>query len=233
MLRVDALTVRYDEAEAVTAVDLHVDEGEIVTLLGPNGAGKSTLLRTIAGLQRPYAGTVHFDGEDVKSTAAHRRARQGLVLVPEGRHIFSRLTVEENLLLGAWGRRSITGEIERIHALFPILHERRRLPAMALSGGEQQLLAIGRALMRRPRMLLLDEPSLGLSPVAVEQVFRVIGEIHDAGISVLLVEQDTNRALDIADRGYMLGGGRIVFDGPTDELRDEEVLRRAYLGSVK
>jgi branched-chain amino acid transport system ATP-binding protein len=230
VLSVQDLAVSYGDVQAIKKVSLSVDQGEVVALLGPNGAGKSTLMRTIAGLKDASRGSIHFFGADMRAVPTARRARMGLVLVPEGRHIFPRLTVEENLLVGAWGRGNVDSDLDRIHEMFPILANRAKLPAMALSGGEQQLLAMGRALMRQPRLLLLDEPSLGLSPVAVSQVFSVIERINADGVTVVLVEQDTRKALKIADRGYVLVGGEIQLEGDSVELQRDEQVRMAYLG---
>jgi branched-chain amino acid transport system ATP-binding protein len=200
-------------------------------LLGSNGAGKTTLLNTVAGLKSATSGSIVFDGTDVTKIPSHKRARSGLVLVPEGRRIFPRMTVEENLLLGAWRRKDPRDDIRRVAELFPILAERRRALGATLSGGEQQMLAIGRALMRQPRVLLLDEPSMGLAPTAVTRVFDLIGEINRAGVTIFLIEQNAGVALRTASRGYVLERGRLVLDGTSNELRNNERVRSAYLGN--
>ncbi len=233
MLEVKGLVVRYGGITALRSVDLVVDQGEIVTLLGANGAGKSTLLAAISGLVRPAEGRVVFEGQDVTGRKAHLLARQGLILVPEGRRVFVNLTVEENLLLGGYTRamdKAFYEDLERIYATFPRLAERRHQPAGTLSGGEQQMLAVGRALMGRPRLLMMDEPSLGLAPVLVEEVFRIIEQIHSQGVTVLLVEQNAAAALAIAHRGYVLETGRVVLAGVGKQLAADERVRKAYLG---
>jgi branched-chain amino acid transport system ATP-binding protein len=210
-----------------------VGAGEIVSVIGPNGAGKSTLVNTIAGLQRARAGALRFDGADLGAVPAHLVCRQGIALVPEGRRLFTRMSVEENLEMGCYrgeARRARADSLARVYALFPILRERRRQLAGALSGGQQQMVAIGRALMARPRLLLLDEPSLGLAPTVVDQMFEIIRAIHAEGVAILLVEQNVVRALDIAARAYVLEEGRVVADGPPAILRQQSRIREAYLG---
>jgi branched-chain amino acid transport system ATP-binding protein len=231
MLEIRDLEVFYDSVRALEGVNLEIHAGEIVVLLGSNGAGKTTLLNTVAGLKSATSGSIVFDGTDVTKVPSHKRARSGLVLVPEGRRIFPRMTVEENLLLGAWRRKNPRDDIRRVAELFPILAERRRALGATLSGGEQQMLAIGRALMRQPRVLLLDEPSMGLAPTAVTRVFDLIGEINRAGVTICLIEQNAGVALRTASRGYVLERGRLVLDGTSNELRNNERVRSAYLGN--
>lgn len=231
MLEIRDLEVFYDSVRALEGVNLEIHAGEIVVLLGSNGAGKTTLLNTVAGLKSATSGSIVFDGTDVTKVPSHKRARSGLVLVPEGRRIFPRMTVEENLLLGAWRRKNPRDDIRRVAELFPILAERRRALGATLSGGEQQMLAIGRALMRQPRVLLLDEPSMGLAPTAVTRVFDLIGEINRAGVTIFLIEQNAGVALRTASRGYVLERGRLVLDGTSNELRNNERVRSAYLGN--
>jgi branched-chain amino acid transport system ATP-binding protein len=231
MLEIRDLEVFYGSVRALEGVNLEIHAGEIVVLLGSNGAGKTTLLNTVAGLKSATSGSIVFDGTDVTKVPSHKRARSGLVLVPEGRRIFPRMTVEENLLLGAWRRKDPRDDIRRVAELFPILAERRRALGATLSGGEQQMLAIGRALMRQPRVLLLDEPSMGLAPTAVTRVFDLIGEINRAGVTIFLIEQNAGVALRTASRGYVLERGRLVLDGTSNELRNNERVRSAYLGN--
>ena len=233
MLEVRGLDAFYGEAVALSAVDLRLDAGEIACVVGPNGAGKSTLVNAIAGLHRAIRGEILMDGRDLARTAAHRVGEAGIAIVPEGRRIFPRMSVLENLDLGAYRRAARASRDERlgwVYEMFPRLNERASQLAGSLSGGEQQMVAIGRALMANPRVLLMDEPSLGLAPVIVDEVFETIGTIHAAGVGVLLVEQNVDRALRIASRGYLLSEGRIVLDGPSDELRGSEVMRRTVLG---
>ena len=222
----------YGRIHALHGVSLDVRRGEIVTLLGANGAGKTTILKTISGLLHPRAGTVIFEGHDVTHTAAHDMVRAGVGHAPEGRRIFSRLTVLENLQMGAFTRSQaeMHEEMERVFALFPRLKERTTQRGGSLSGGEQQMLAIGRALMARPRVLLLDEPSLGLSPILVQQIFAILREINAAGTTILLVEQNALQALSIAHRAYVLQTGRVVLTGPARDVMSNETVRKAYLG---
>jgi branched-chain amino acid transport system ATP-binding protein len=231
MLKIRDLEVFYGSVRALESVSCEIHTGEIVALLGANGAGKTTLLNTVAGLKSASTGSIVFDGTDITKVPPHRRARNGLVLVPEGRRIFPRMTVEENLLLGAWRRKGPRDDMRRVAEIFPILDERRRAPAATLSGGEQQMLALGRALMRQPRVLLLDEPSMGLAPTTVTRVFDLINEINQAGVTIFLVEQNAGVALRIASRGYVLERGRLVLHGTSNELRNNERVRSAYLGS--
>jgi branched-chain amino acid transport system ATP-binding protein len=235
LLVVEGLTVAYGSVIAVRDVSLDVAAGEIVTVLGPNGAGKTTLLRTVAGALRPQAGSVAFEGRRVNGLAPEDVVRLGIALVPEGRHVFHALSVQENLAVGAISRRdrdAIREDVERLLDRFPILRERSGQMAGTLSGGEQQQLAIARALMSRPRMLLLDEPSLGLAPIFVDRIFELIGELRSQGVTILLVEQNVHRALEVADRAYVLSVGRLVASGATDTLLEGE-LERAYLGIAR
>jgi branched-chain amino acid transport system ATP-binding protein len=232
LLELRDVKARYGPITALHGVSLTVDEGEVVALLGANGAGKTTTLKTISGLLHPRRGTVHFEGKDISKTAAHHLVREGIGHAPEGRRIFSRMTVLENLLMGAFTREkgTIQPDVERVMDLFPRLRERTHQLGGTLSGGEQQMLAIGRALMSKPRVLLLDEPSLGLAPILVQQVFKTIKEINEQGTTVLLVEQNALQALSIAHRGYVLQTGTVVITGPADELIRNETVRKAYLG---
>ena len=232
MLSVSGLDVYYGGIRALKGVALEVRRGEIVALLGNNGAGKTTTLRTISGLVRPRAGTVIFEARPLAATPPHEVVARGIAHVPEGRRIFNRLTVRENLAMGAYLRRDaeVAGDLERVFALFPRLEERMAQIAGTLSGGEQQMLAIGRALMARPRLLLLDEPSMGLAPVLVEQIFETVADINRQGTTILLVEQNAAMALAVAHRGYVLETGAIVLEGPAAELERNVDVRRAYLG---
>ncbi len=231
MLQVADAVVRYGAITALHGITFEVNEGEIVTLLGANGAGKSTTLRMVSGLQSPASGSISFQGRDISHTRAHDFAKLGVSHVPEGRRIFPQMSVEENLEMGAFRRRGSTSEdLERIYETFPILKERRKQLGSNLSGGEQQMLAIGRALMSQPTLLLLDEPSMGLAPMIVDTIFRIIGEIRAAGTTVLLVEQNAAHALRLADRGYVLENGRIVLSGPASDLLVDPRVRAVYLG---
>lgn len=235
LLVVDGLTVAYGAVVAIRDISLEVAPGEIVATLGPNGAGKTTLLRTLAGALKPLSGSVVFDGRTLTGLAPEAVVRRGVALVPEGRHVFPNLTVEENLTIGGISRNDrneLRADTERWLARFPILGERSKQLAGTLSGGEQQQLAIARALMSRPRMLLLDEPSLGLAPIFVDRIFDLIAELRSEGVTVLLVEQNVHRALQIADRAYVLSVGNVVASGPTDRLVEGE-LERSYLGISK
>ena len=234
MLAVTDLHVYYGEIHALKGVSFRVGQREIVALLGNNGAGKTTILRTLSGLLRPRAGDVRIDGNSFLGLAPHDIVARGITHVPEGRRIFNRLTVLENLEMGAYTRndRGVTEDMERIFVTFPRLKERRTQVAGTLSGGEQQMLAIGRALMSRPSLLLLDEPSMGLAPVIVEQIFDTIQTINRQGVTILLVEQNASMALAIAGRGYVLETGGIVLEGSAAELADNPEVRRAYLGEA-
>ncbi len=233
MLEIEDLHVAYGSIQALRGINLRVDAGELVTLIGSNGAGKSTTLLTISGVLRPRQGRIRFEGRDLAGVAPHEIVRMGISHCPEGRLIFGRLTVLENLVLGAYhrrDRRNIQADIDRVYALFPRLAERRRQMAGTLSGGEQQMLAIGRALMSRPRMLLLDEPSLGLAPLLVERIFAVIQELQQQGVTILLVEQNAYQALRVASRAYVLETGQIRLAGSVAELANDPRMRAAYLG---
>jgi branched-chain amino acid transport system ATP-binding protein len=232
LLEVTGLEVRYGGIRAVKGIDLAVDEGELVCLIGANGAGKSSTLRAIAGLIAAPPGAVRYAGRDLAGTRAFERARQGLVMVPEGRGVFPQLTVDENLAMGAYARtdREIPSDRERMHALFPRLRERRAQTGGTLSGGEQQMLAIARALMSRPKLLLLDEPSMGLAPIVVQRIFEVVREINADGVTVLLVEQNARLALEIAARAYVMESGAITLSGAAREIADDPKVVAAYLG---
>jgi branched-chain amino acid transport system ATP-binding protein len=232
MLDVHDLHVYYGEIHALKGISFRVGQGEIVTLLGNNGAGKTTTLRTLSGMLLPRTGEVRLDGASLVHVPAHRVVRLGITHVPEGRRIFNRLTVADNLEMGAYTRsdREIASDMERVFSIFPRLKERRAQVAGTLSGGEQQMLAIGRALMARPRLLLLDEPSMGLAPVLVEQIFETVETINRQGVTILLVEQNAAMALSVAGRGYVLETGEIVLEGPARALADDPEVRRAYLG---
>ena len=232
MLAVNDIHVYYGSIHAVKGVSLEVNEGEIVTLIGANGAGKSTVLNTISGLLHPRGGSVTFMGQDLKGVPPHKLVARGMAQVPEGRRIFLQMTVEENLEMGAYtqSKASIDGSIEDVYRRFPRLQERRKQIAGTLSGGEQQMLAMGRALMSHPRLLMLDEPSMGLVPILVEQIFDIIRELHAAGTTILLVEQNAQAALSVADRAYVLETGRISLSGTGAELMASDKVREAYLG---
>ncbi|HUC24809.1 MAG TPA: ABC transporter ATP-binding protein [Streptosporangiaceae bacterium] len=232
MLSLENVTTYYGQMRILEGVSLHVDNGELVCLLGGNASGKSTTLKTILGIVRPRSGRVLLGGEDVTGWPVPDRITRGIAIVPENRRLFGDMTVRENLELGAVlrGRDKLDADFDRIHALFPRLLERRSQLAGTLSGGEQQMVAIGRALMSRPQLLLMDEPSMGLSPALVQQNFRIIKDIHESGVAVLMVEQNASMALSIADRGYVLSTGEIVLEGSAAELLRSEDLKRAYLG---
>lgn len=231
LLEVNKIDVRYGQNHAVKSVDLTMDEKEIVTVLGANGAGKSSLLKAIQGSEKS-SGTVVFDGVDISGWSAPRRVSAGLVMVPEGRQIFVSLTVNENLQMGAYCRKEdVSEEIEAIYERFPNLAARREMPASVLSGGEQQMLAISRAMLAKPRLMMLDEPSLGLSPILVKQLFALIKDLNRNGLTILLIEQNTNMALQTADRGYVLELGDVVLSGTVTSLQEDKRLGEAYLGS--
>jgi len=233
MLRLEGLRAGYGPIEALQGLDLEVQQGELVCLLGANGAGKSSTLRTISGLLRPRAGRIVFDGAEIQGRDPAEVLRAGIAHCPEGRRVFPYLTVQENLAMGAYVRRdrvAITADLARVYGHFPILAERRRQAAGTLSGGEQQMLAIGRALMARPRLILFDEPSLGLAPTVVETTFAIIADIRRAGTTVLMVEQNARLALRMADRGYVMESGRIVLSGAARHLLADDHVRAAYLG---
>jgi branched-chain amino acid transport system ATP-binding protein len=233
MLQVEDLNVHYGAIHALKGISFHLEKGEIVALIGGNGAGKSTSLNTISGLLRPTNGKVVFQGEDITVVPPQNIVRRGVVQVPEGRHIFPKLTVQENLEMGAFiyeDKAQIQKDMEEAMVRFPRLRERRKQYGGTLSGGEQQMLAIARGLMARPNLLLLDEPSMGLSPILVEQIFDIIREINNQGVSILLVEQNAQMALSIADRGYVLETGRITLEGNAQELLENPLVIEAYLG---
>jgi len=234
LLRIDGLSAGYGHVSVLSGVTIDVGPGELVTLIGANGAGKSTLLKAVAGLLKPSAGHVVLDGADVTGLAPEKLVRRGVALVPEGRMLFGPMTVLENLLLGAHtrprGDAGVAGDLRRVTALFPVLGERASQPAATLSGGEQQMLAVGRALMSRPRMLLLDEPSLGLAPKVIAAIFEVLGTLRAEGLSILLVEQDARVALKHADRGYVMRTGEIALAGSAAELLNDDQVRHIYLG---
>ncbi len=232
MLMLDDVHTYYGHIHALQGVSIEVEQGEVVTLIGANGAGKTTTLKTISGLLHPREGRVLFEGSDISRTAAHHLVRTGIGHAPEGRRIFSRLSVEENLQMGAFTRnqKEIGPELERVMTLFPRLRERVNQQGGTLSGGEQQMLAIARALMSRPRLLLLDEPSLGLSPILVQQIFSIIREINEQGTTILLVEQNAQQALNVAHRAYVLQTGHVVLAGSAADVASNESVRKAYLG---
>ena len=233
LLEVSNLHAHYGAIEALKGISLTVDEGQVVTLIGSNGAGKTTTLRCISGLTPASAGTVTFAGEDITGMPADQVVTRGIALAPEGRRCFPRMTVRENLDLGAYRRRgpAIAADLERVFTLFPRLEERERQKAGTLSGGEQQMLAIGRAMMASPRLLLLDEPSLGIAPVLTDRIYQTIEEIHSLGVAILLVEQNANRALEAAGRGYVLETGRVVLADDTSSLQRDPKVQEAYLGT--
>ncbi|MED3689567.1 ABC transporter ATP-binding protein [Peribacillus butanolivorans] len=233
MLKIEDINVYYGNIQALKGVTMEINEGEIVTLIGANGAGKSTLLKTISGLLKPKQGKVLFEEGSIGGKAAQSIVKMGISHVPEGRRVFANMTVAENLELGAYLRKDKDGikkDMEKVYELFPRLLERIKQQAGTLSGGEQQMLAMGRALMAKPRLLLLDEPSMGLAPLLVKQIFNIIQEISEAGTTILLVEQNANLALSIADRAYVVETGRIVLSGNADELTSSEEIKMAYLG---
>jgi branched-chain amino acid transport system ATP-binding protein len=233
MLSVKDMNVYYGNIQALKGVSLTINQGEIVTLIGANGAGKSTILKTISGLLKPKQGDITFEGESISGKVAQAIVKKGISHVPEGRRVFANMSVEENLELGAYLRKDKAGirdDFEKVYNLFPRLLERRKQMAGTLSGGEQQMLAMGRALMARPRLLLLDEPSMGLAPLLVKTIFNIIEEINQSGTTVLLVEQNANMALSIADRAYVIETGKIVLSGTADELHASDQVKMAYLG---
>lgn len=233
MLRIEDVEVNYGAIVALKGVTLNVNKGEIVTLIGANGAGKSTLLKTISGLVKPKSGKIQFMDNDILSIPAQNIVKGGLIQVPEGRRVFANMSVQENLELGAFTRKDKQGikdDIEKVFIRFPRLKERRKQLAGTLSGGEQQMLAIGRALMSKPKLLLMDEPSMGLAPLLVKEIFQIIKEINEAGTTILVVEQNANMALSVANRAYVLETGKIVLSGTAKELSESEEVRKAYLG---
>jgi branched-chain amino acid transport system ATP-binding protein len=233
MLKVENLSVQYGVIEAVKDVSFEVNEGEVVTLIGANGAGKTSILRTISGLVRPSAGTISYLGNEIQKVPARKIVADGLAQVPEGRHVFAGLTVMENLEMGAFlknNREENQANLKKIFARFPRLEERKNQDAATLSGGEKQMLAMGRALMSQPKLLLLDEPSMGLAPIFIQEIFDIIQDIQKQGTTVLLIEQNANKALSIANRGYVLETGKIVLSGTGKELLASDEVRKAYLG---
>ena len=233
LLRLTNIDTYYGEIHILESLDLNVHEGELVSLLGGNASGKSTTLKTILGLVQPRNGSVEFRGEEVTGRTTSYRIQKGMAIVPENRRLFGPMTVLENLEMGAYLIRDTKGrkeDFERVYTLFPLLYERRAQLAGTLSGGEQQMVAMGRALMSRPKLLLMDEPSMGLAPILVERSFEIIQQVHQSGVAMLVVEQNANMALSIADRGYVLSTGRLVLEGPAKELLAHEDLRKAYLG---
>ena len=233
LLRLTNIDTYYGEIHILESLDLNVREGELVSLLGGNASGKSTTLKTILGLVQPRNGSVEFRGEEVTGRTTSYRIQKGMAIVPENRRLFGPMTVLENLEMGAYLIRDTRGrkeDFERVYTLFPLLYERRSQLAGTLSGGEQQMVAMGRALMARPKLLLMDEPSMGLAPILVERSFEIIQQVHQSGVAMLVVEQNANMALSIADRGYVLSTGRLVLEGPAKDLLAHEDLRKAYLG---
>lgn len=233
MLTIEDINVYYGNIQALRGISLHINEGEIVTLIGANGAGKSTMLKTVSGLLKPKQGKILYEGQSIGGKPAQSIVKMGISQVPEGRRVFANMSVEENLQLGAYLRKDKAGikqDLERVYELFPRLLERLKQQSGTLSGGEQQMLAMGRALMAKPRLLLLDEPSMGLAPLLVKQIFSIIEEINKTGTTILLVEQNANLALSIADRAYVVETGRIVLSGQAEELTASEEIKNAYLG---
>ena len=232
LLKVDNINVYYGAIHAIKGISLDVDEGEIVTLIGANGAGKSTTLKTISGIMRPKTGSIEFQGQDITRVPAHKIVKMGLSQVPEGRRIFMQMTVRENLEMGAFTApaNTIEDNIEMVYRHFPRLKERYKQVAGTLSGGELQMLAMGRALMSQPKLMMLDEPSMGLAPVLVEEIFEIIHNLHEAGTTILLVEQNARMALSIADRAYVIETGNVTLEGDAKELMNNDSVRKAYLG---
>jgi branched-chain amino acid transport system ATP-binding protein len=233
LLKLSGIDTYYGQIHILESLNMHVGEGELVSLLGGNASGKSTTLKTVLGLVRPRNGSVEFRGEEITDRTTSYRIQQGMAIVPENRRLFGPMTVLENLEMGAYLNRNSKGrkeDFEQVYSLFPLLHERRSQLAGTLSGGEQQMVAMGRALMSHPKLLLMDEPSMGLAPILVERSFEIIQQVHESGVAMLVVEQNANMALSIADRGYVLSTGRLVLEGPAKELLEHEDLRKAYLG---
>ena len=232
ILKVENMNVYYGAIHAIKGISFHVDQGEVVTLIGANGAGKSTTLQTVSGLLRSRTGSIQFCGENISNVPSHKIVEKGLAQVPEGRRIFLQMSVEENLEMGAYTQSAagVEADLEKVYAQFPRLKERRRQIAGTLSGGEQQMLAIGRALMSHPRLLMLDEPSMGLAPILVEQIFDIIRQLHKEGTTILLVEQNAQMALSVADRAYVMETGKITLSGTGAELAASDEVKKAYLG---
>jgi branched-chain amino acid transport system ATP-binding protein len=234
MLKIENLNVFYGGVHALKSLSIEVSEGSAVTLIGANGAGKSSTLRSICGLVKPQSGKIIYEGKDITAVEAHDRVKMGIAMVPEGRRVFTNLTVMENLMMGAYTRDNpaeIKDNLEKVYHLFPKMKDRQKQRALTLSGGEQQMLAVGRALMSSPRLLLMDEPSLGLAPNLVNEMFATIAKIHKEGLTVLLVEQSARIALGLADYGYVLEVGNIVLEGPSSQLINDEGVRKAYIGA--
>ena len=232
ILKVENMNVYYGAIHAIKGISFHVDQGEVVTLIGANGAGKSTTLQTVSGLLRSRTGSIQFCGENISNVPSHKIVEKGLAQVPEGRRIFLQMSVEENLEMGAYTQSAagVEADLEKVYAQFPRLKERRRQIAGTLSGGEQQMLAIGRALMSHPKLLMLDEPSMGLAPILVEQIFDIIRQLHEEGTTILLVEQNAQMALSVADRAYVMETGKITLSGTGAELAASDEVKKAYLG---
>ncbi len=233
MLEVKGLQVHYGMIQAIKGIDFEVNKGEVVALIGANGAGKTTILHTVSGLLQASSGSIHFEGKDITRMPGHKIVSLGMAHVPEGRRVFAQLSVYENLLMGAYTRKDkqeIRESLDMVYSRFPRLEERKTQPAGTLSGGEQQMLAMGRALMSHPSIILMDEPSMGLSPIFVNEIFDIIKEVSATGTTVLLVEQNAKKALDIADRAYVLETGKIVLSGKADELKNDDAVKKAYLG---
>ena len=232
ILKVENMNVYYGAIHAIKGISFHVDQGEVVTLIGANGAGKSTTLQTVSGLLRSRTGSIQFCGESISNVPSHKIVEKGLAQVPEGRRIFLQMSVEENLEMGAYTQSAsgVEADLEKVYTQFPRLKERRRQIAGTLSGGEQQMLAIGRALMSHPRLLMLDEPSMGLAPILVEQIFDIIRQLHEEGTTILLVEQNAQMALSVADRAYVMETGKITLSGTGAELAASDEVKKAYLG---
>ena len=231
MLKIDDIHVYYGAIHAIKGVSFEVKEGEIVALIGANGAGKSTILKTVSGLMHPRSGSISFCGEDIAHTDAYKLLRHGLAHVPEGRRIFQQMTVQDNLEMGAFIHKEVNkDDLERVFNYFPRLKERRKQIAGTLSGGEQQMLAMSRALMSRPKLMMLDEPSMGLAPILIDQIFEIIKQLHKDGTTILLVEQNASKALEIADRAYVLETGKVILSGTGKELASSDEVKKAYLG---
>ena len=231
MLKIDDIHVYYGAIHAIKGVSFEVKEGEIVALIGANGAGKSTILKTVSGLMHPRSGHISFCGEDIAHTDAYKLLRHGLAHVPEGRRIFQQMTVQDNLEMGAYIHKEVNkDDLERVFNYFPRLKERRKQIAGTLSGGEQQMLAMSRALMSRPKLMMLDEPSMGLAPILIDQIFEIVKQLHKDGTTILLVEQNASKALEIADRAYVLETGKVILSGTGKELASSDEVKKAYLG---
>ena len=234
MLKIEDLHVHYGGVHALKGINMEVPAGKVITLIGANGAGKSSALRSVCGLVKPSAGRILYEGKDIASVKSYERVAMGIAMVPEGRRIFTNMTVMENLTMGAFSRKDSAGirdDLERVYTLFPKMKERSSQKAVTLSGGEQQMLAVGRALMSRPRLLLMDEPSLGLAPFLIDEMYRTIAKIHEEGLTVMLVEQNARSALKLADYGYVMVVGNITLSGPSADLSNDEGVKKAYIGA--